>query len=189
MSTKKKLTPLATFCRAVRARSYEHEEAIRVLQAAGVTSQVISILRQELDSLIRIMYLLSLKDMAYREQLVKDAVEGRQWMSKGGKKRITDAEMVKFANKLHGWANSVYKFGCAFVHLSKLHDYNDRDPMDELPAAEKADLLHHIRSVHGGPAGANPKMNDIIPLLPLVFRKLRDNLHHYLASLEAGGTL
>jgi hypothetical protein len=111
------MTPLKAFCRAVRARSYENAEAIRLLHSGGVTSQVVSILRQEVDSLVRVMYLLSITDMSYQEQLIKESIEGRQWRTKDGKKKITDREMVELANTMHGWTSSVYKFGCAFIHL------------------------------------------------------------------------
>jgi hypothetical protein len=45
--------------------------------------------------------------------------------------------MVDLAQILQGWTRSVYKFGCAFIHLSSLHDYNERDPLSQLPAEEK----------------------------------------------------
>jgi hypothetical protein len=36
---------------------------------------------------------------------------------------MTDREMIVIAHELQGWTQSVYKFGCAFIHLSSLHDY------------------------------------------------------------------
>ena len=52
--------------------------------------------------------------------LVREGLAGRV---------ITDKEMVELAQELQGWTESVYKFGCAFIHLSGLHDYNSRDPL------------------------------------------------------------
>lgn len=183
------MSDLEMFCRQVRARSYENAEAIALLHRGGVTSQVVSVLRQELDSMVRVIFLLSIDDMAYRERLIKDSVEGRRWKTKDGKKNITDKEMVDLANTLHGWTASVYKFGCAFIHLSNLHDHNDRDPTDGLAAVEKADLLHYLRYYHGGPTEQDPKMRHIVPLLPSVFQKIASNLEWYIKSLEAGRSL
>ncbi len=53
-----------------------------------------SILRQELDSLVRVIFLLSQSERTYRSTLIADSVEGRQWTKKGGKGRITDRELV-----------------------------------------------------------------------------------------------
>jgi hypothetical protein len=81
---------------------------------------MVAVLRQELDSMIRVIYLLSQSDIAFRDELIQASVEGKQWVAKGTKHRVTDKEMVELANELHGWTESVYRFGCAFIHLSSL---------------------------------------------------------------------
>ena len=40
--------------------------------------------------------------------------------------------MVDLAQGLHGWTQLVYRFGCSFIHLSDLHDYQARDPFNLL---------------------------------------------------------
>ena len=47
---------LMLFCRQVRSRSDEHSQAVKLLFPAKVSSQIISILRQELDSMIRVAH-------------------------------------------------------------------------------------------------------------------------------------
>jgi hypothetical protein len=144
------MNPLQTFCRQIRARSEDHRNAITLLYRERILSQVMAILRQELDSLIRVIYLLSIPDLTYRNQLIKASVEGRKWTGKEGEKRITDREMVELANKLNGWTKSVYRFGCAFIHLSSFHDYQERDPMDAISDEEKKAILQHMRTYHEG---------------------------------------
>ena len=102
---------------------------------------------------------------------------------------MTDREMLEIAHGLQGWTQSVYKFGCAFIHLSSLHDYNDRDPLELLPALEREDLLQHCRHYHGGPSGPDPSFSDLVPYLPRVLEKIASNLEHYLAELEGGKLL
>src|SRR5580692_3874626 len=94
-----------TFCRQVRARSSEHSEAILAVRA--LPGQMVSILRQELDSMVRVIFLLSQKDMEYRKKLIEDAVTGKKWTHPNSRKAITDREMVNLANHLHGWSKSV----------------------------------------------------------------------------------
>lgn len=97
--------------------------------------------------------------------------------------------MVDLANKLQGWTESVYRFGCAFIHLSSFHDYQERDPMDMVSDDEKKVILKHMRYYHGGPTEPNPKFNDLALYLPQVFEKIASNLEIYVRDLESGKTL
>ena len=180
---------LEMFCRQVRARSNEHRKTIRLLYPARLSSQIVSVLRQELDSMIRVIYLLSISNMVYRDELIRASVEGRQWTTKDSKRRVTDRDMVNLANKLQGWTESVYRFGCAFVHLSSFHDYQERDPMDMISDDEKRAILEHMRHYHGGPSKPDPTFNDLVPYLPRVFEKIASNLEHYVQDLEDGKTI
>jgi len=178
------MTPLETFCRQVRSRSAEHRKAITLLHGENLVSQTVGVLRQEVDSMVRIIYLLSLSDLAYRNELVQASVEHRQWTEKGKKRKITDREMVELANQLQGWTESVYRFGCAFIHLSSFHDYQNRDPMSVISDEERTAMLKHMMYYHGGPSSPDPSWQDVLPYLPKVFDKISMNLEHYIEQLE-----
>jgi hypothetical protein len=171
------------FCRQVRERSEENRRALQLLHGAELYGQVVGILRQELDSMIRVIYLLSLTDRTRRTRLISDAVHDRMWR-KPTSGRITDREMVELAEHLHGWARSVYRFGCAFIHLSSLHDYENRDPILALERQERHDLGEHLRAYHGGPATDDFSFSDVVRYLPGVFEKVSTNLDCYLESLK-----
>lgn len=175
-------------CRQVRSRSKENEAAILALSGQHLVAPLVGLLRQELDSMIRVIYLLSITDEARREELIDACVMGKEWVHRNGK-RITDAEMVRLANKLHGWSNSVYRFGCAFIHLSRFHDYLARDPYAALPPEEQSAILQHLRYYHGGPMSEKPSFQDIVPFLPNVFNKISSNLLCYIEKLERGESL
>ena len=128
------------FCRQVRSRSKEHQQAMRLLSDAGLAGQMVAILRQELDSMVRVIYLLA-QPPDRRDVLIDASVKGEKWSQQNSKGAVTDKEMVHLAQRLQGWTLSVYKFGCAFIHLSSLHDYNDRDPLVQLPIEERDDIL------------------------------------------------
>jgi hypothetical protein len=114
------------------------------------------------------MFLLSQRDRQYRNYLIEATVNGRKWTAKGSRSRLTDREMVDLANGLHGWAESVYRFGCGFIHLSNLHDYRNRDPLQQLPDEERAAVIRHLRRYHGGPVQQSPTFQDVVPYLPQV---------------------
>jgi len=83
---------------------------------------------------------------------------------------------------------SVYKFGCAFIHLSIYHDYSETNPFDSLDFNERSDILSHLRYYHGGPSNDNPSFSELAEYFPHVFEKISDNLGFYLECLEGGKT-
>ena len=83
---------LEIFVRQIRERSRENAESLGLLHRENLHANVVSILRQELDSLVRAIFLLSQTDRSYRNALIADSVEGRPWTKKGGKGRITDRD-------------------------------------------------------------------------------------------------
>lgn len=155
---------------------------MELLSNAKLAGQMISVLRQELDSMIRVIYLLT-QNKDRRELLIDASVNGESWRQEASKAKVTDKEMVELAQTLQGWTQSVYKFGCAFIHLSALHDYNDRDPLLQLPIDERRDLLEHCRHYHGGPL-TSENFEGLVPYLPLILEKISRNLECYLEDLE-----
>lgn len=173
------------FCNTIRTRSNEHRKGIEKL--IGLHGMIISVLRQEIDSMIRVIFLLSIRDIKEREKLIKQTMNGEKWtvITSNNKKRVvTDKEMVKLSNKLKGWTNSVYRFGCAFIHLSNFHNYNKINPFDLLTLAEQKDVLSHLRKYHRGPQNDNPSFDELAEYFPKVFYKISSNLECYLDDLE-----
>ncbi len=144
----------------------------------------ISILRQELDSMIRVIFILAQADRDYGIQLIENSLNGTRWRRSGNNGFVTDREMVDIAQNFHGWTKSVYKFGCAFIHLSKMHDFMERDPLSEISDDERNSILVHLRQYHEGPNEDHPVFTDIVPYFPKIFGKVAGNLEYYLDDLE-----
>ncbi len=172
----------------IRNRSEENRQAINCLfSSTRLISPPISIVRQELDSMVRVIYLLSLNDPAERRRLIESTLRGEKWRiktTKGRWKEVTDRDMVDLSQRLEGWTLSVYKFGCAFIHLSFYHNYLTEDPFNRLSDEEKHNIISHMRYYHGGPNHDNPDMFELASYLPQVFHKIADNLRCYLEELE-----
>ncbi|PRC90968.1 hypothetical protein [Solimicrobium silvestre] len=179
------MSSLSIFLRQVRSRSREHLQAMQLLAQARLAGQMVSVLRQELDSMVRVIYLLT-RNLERRELLIEASVKGEKWLQENSRATVTDREMVDLSQSLQGWTQSVYKFGCAFIHLSGLHDYNDRDPLVQLPRQERHDILAHCRHYHGGSLTDDASFEDLVPFFPRVLEKIANNLESYLVALENG---
>lgn len=177
---------LELFCDIIRKRSKEHAEAMqRIYDLPGV---MVSILRQELDSMVRAIYLLAINDLTERDRLIAQTLSGEQWTvatPNGKSKKVTDSELVELSNALHGWTLSVYKFGCAFIHFSKFHDYSRSNPFASLSLAEQTHILDHLRRYHGGPSTDTPDFDELSTFFPRVFEKIAANLECCIEDLES----
>ena len=163
-----------------------------VADQQGWHSVAVGILRQELDSMVRVIFLLAQSDHELRAHLLEQAVSGEVWTVptlKGKFKKITDREMVDLAQNLQGWTRLVYRFGCGFIHLSDLHDYQARDPFRSLPFEERREIAQYLLRFHGGEASADSTFDEIVAYVPRVLDKISSNLGHYLRDLEHGAGL
>lgn len=172
------------FCNTIRNRSMENKIAINLLYSNQLYSNAISILRQELDLMVRTIYVLGISDAEYREELMKDFVEGRKWRRKGNRAFITDKEMVDFASNLYGYARLVYQFGCSFIHLSNLQNWLDEDVSANLDVETKKAIATYINQYHGTGLDASFTFNDIIIFIPDIFNKIHGNLECYVEKIE-----
>jgi hypothetical protein len=180
------MSNVETFIRQIQSRSREHQRAMELLAGEHLAGQMVAILRQELDSMVRVIYLLT-QGQEYRSLLIAASVCGQKWTKEDLNGRVTDKQMIEAAQRLHGWTQSVYKFGCAFIHLSNLHDYNDRDPFLQLAPIERSDILQHCRHYHGGPGADAENFEGLLPFLPRILSKISQNLEGYLEQLQRGG--
>ncbi len=170
------------FCQLVRQRTQENKKAIELLSENRLTGQVISILRQELDSMVRVIYLLS-HPIEERNHMINLTLTGQKWRLRN-RGQVTDRLMVDLADSLNGWTNSVYKFGCAFIHLSDFHNYLINDPFKNLNSEETHSIKRHLNHYHGFPLETELTLQSTVEYLVPVFNKISSNLKCYISNLE-----
>ena len=154
--------------------------------AGGLLSTQMSIIRQEVDSLIRAIDLLS-KGNEERADLIKNAIDARVWgvtRENRDPRRIPDAGMVDSADKLHDWVRNLYDFGCSFIHLTGLHDYQERDPFRLLSSEERESVSRFVNHYYRTSITADSSFAEIREFMPKIFNKVTENLEKYLHSLE-----
>ncbi|MFZ2489187.1 MAG: hypothetical protein WAZ19_13830 [Anaerolineae bacterium] len=175
------------FARLVESRSSETSHVFDVFAfRSNMAGTLVGKLREELDSLIRVIYLQNTPSISERLRLMSLTLAGEKWtrLTHNGKyAQVTDRDMVEVANNLNGWSESVYRFGCAFIHLSSFHDYQHSDPFAQLDPTEQADILRHMRAYHDGPRESSPTFADIVDYIPMIYIKIRDNLDCRLKDL------
>lgn len=170
------------FCEIIRSRSNEHKSAIDLLYNAILTGSILSILRQELDSMVRVIFLLN-QSLYERIHLINSTLNGQKWKLLNNQ-QVTDKQMVDLASNLNGWEKYVYKFGCAFIHLSSFHDYSFNNPFENLTQEEADSVKNYLNSYHNFPLENELTVESVFDYLPMVFNKIRSNLEYYLVSLE-----
>jgi len=178
------MTDLELFSASIISRSKENNDAFECLYEKQLYGNCISILRQEVDSLIRIFYLLSYDDIEDRNLFISMTVSGEKWSlinSNGKRQFITDRDMVELtsSHKLFGWANYVYKFGCSFIHLSRLHNYGIINPFQTLGDNDKKAIISYMNQYHNAGVNENSSLDDFIPYLPKILEKISSHVRYY----------
>lgn len=177
------MTTTEKFCQILRERSIENLSAGRIVFDNELYGQVISILRQELDSLVRVIFLLD-KNLTVRQHYIGQTLSNIKWTLPDSRAVVTDRQMVDLSDMLYGWTKSVYKLGCAFVHLSPMANYKNDDPFQNLPSDEIVDIKQHLHVYHSFPLDEELTMQTIIPYLMRVLDKVYSNLNSYIDNLE-----
>ena len=171
---------LMEFCRIVRQRSAENAKAMLAL--SDIPSQQVSVLRQELDSMFRVIWMTTRNDLE-RQRLAEVFTSDGRFLDPNGK-RITDFCMANVARLHYGWVSRIYDFGCKFIHLTKAHDYVNRDPLSDITVAERNEIRTFFHVFHGAVLSENFTYMDVVPLIPSIFAKLQSNLKYELSKLE-----
>ena len=175
------------FIEIVKFRSTEIKKSIHLLFDNGIIGNCISVLRQELDSFIRVIYLGKLDDMNERQRLMGLTVNGQEWSEltiNGKLRKITDRDMVNFANSLFGYINYVYKFGCGFIHLSNNHDFQNENPFETLSEYDKTSIITYLNHYHNYPFENELTIENFKPYLLMVYEKVSSNMLYHLDELK-----
>ena len=180
---------LAQVCRLITARSEENKQSAKLLLENKLYSVAIGILRQEIDSLLRISLLYNeskAHSPARARKMIRDLVNGEQWTrsSKKGKAvRITDREMLNAYRNAMGWEKLVYDFGCQLIHLSNLHDYRHADPVVSLPKNTKSEIILYLTQCHEYEE-TELNLDSLVQYLPKVIDKICDNTNYFVEAFE-----
>jgi hypothetical protein len=173
---------LEKFIKQVENRSLENQNAFNLLYENECYGVCIGIIRQELDSLLRVSYLIEFNGWCFNEfafELVKNSVESGEWryLNNNKFKRVTDKEMLDKG----GWESIVYDFGCGLIHLSNKHSYKHNSILN-ISQNEKEKIIDYMKKYHDFDK-TDVDMNDIVEYLPRIYKKIRENIDYYLEEI------
>ncbi|MEQ1546777.1 hypothetical protein [Methyloglobulus sp.] len=175
------------FLSQAKARSVENSDSFKILHEQKKYAVCIGLLRQELDTLIRVSYLWHEDTTPNRaRKLMELSANGKEWGEinlKGKFIRITDRKMVDLASHLGGWEQLIYNYGCKLIHLSNFHLHQAFDPVATLDKAEKDNIIKYLSTYHSY-SKSDLIFSDVTEYLPLVMEKLTNNVDFYIKELK-----
>ena len=180
------------FVELIRNRSEENKLSLNKLYENRLLGNCISILRQEVDTFIRIIYLGRLNSVQERERLINLTFNDEKWNTltvNSNMKIITDKDMVDIASEVKGYVQYLYKFGCGFIHLSNFHNYQNENPFKKLKLNEQIDIKFYLHQYHGFSIENNLTIESIENLIPKIFDKISQNMLYYNEQLLNNGSI
>lgn len=164
------------FFKIVLDRSNENKKALDILVGEQCYALVGSIIRMELDSLIRVYYFNNSKPER-QEEMLKKFFDGDRWAP-------TDRRMIENMPHSLGWARHIYDFCCAFIHLSPYHDWATSSDIPNLTREKRKSIVSEIREQQNDVWGYDTSLvieenfgfEDLILFAPHIFKKLKANL-------------
>jgi hypothetical protein len=166
---------LDQFLRGVRSRSDENWTSMELLLEKRNYGVAIGLLRQEIDTFVRLVYLDAVDDVA-AAALITKSVQGKKWP-------VRDRDMVNTATSSYFWVEIAYRFGCKLVHLSDFHDYQSVDPFSTISETDKQTIIGFLRGHHGY-KDEEINLARFVDFMPLIMKKIRGKVADYSSTLQ-----
>jgi hypothetical protein len=166
-------------------RLEENMKSFKLLFGMKHYGNCISIMCQELDQIIRLLFLLN-SNAAAKKLFIYSSINSHKWyiVNKENKKEyITDENLLKFTETLSGWDKSIYEFGFSFKNLTTSFNYGSRDPIKSMSETDREKLYNYIREYHNKDFVSDFSLDDLIPVLPLIIEEISRNLKNYMSKL------
>jgi hypothetical protein len=173
---------LANFVNLIKEKSSVNNASLVSAQEQKLYAQAIDILQQDIDSLLRVSYLLTIGDRSERSALMEAMLKGEEW--KTGKKNITGSDMAAVVLHFNKWIAEVFDFGNLFTKITDHHDYKSADPLANLTSIQKTTLRYYLSTYHQFPYDMAMNFSNVLSYLPKVSTKVITNLKRNLVDLE-----
>jgi hypothetical protein len=169
----------------INHRLAENVKSFKLLFDIQHYGNCISIMCQELDQVISLLFLLN-SNSDDKKLFINSSINSQKWyvLNRENKKEyITDEMLVKFAESLKGWDKSIYEFGLSFGSLSKNFNYGSRDPIKSMNDFERDKLYSYIKEYHNNDFKRDFSLNELIPVLPLIIEEISKKLKIYMEKI------
>lgn len=135
-----------------------------------------AIIRMELDSLIRVHHFNTLSDNE-QEIILDKFFKNEKWT-------LSDRILVNTLSRSLGWAQHIYEFCCAFIHLSPYHDWATTSNIPNLASEKRRLIVDEIHEQQNDSWGYDINLtinedfcfDNLLLFAPSIFKKLKGNL-------------
>ncbi len=180
------ITPKDEYRKLIISWLEENWKSFKILFELKHYGNCISIMLQELEQVIRILYLLNQPDYI-RDQLINNSINNQKWfiIDVNNKRRyIKEAEIFHFSDNLTGWEAGIIEFGSCFRNISNNYNYMSKDPIKSLNDSERNSIYKYIIEYHNKEFSNDYSITDLIPVLPMIFSKISDKIKEYIRILN-----
>jgi hypothetical protein len=156
----------------------ENRKSFYILFELKHYGNCIAIMCQELDQIIKILFLLKCEKND-KTNFIRLTVNNQKWYKTDRNEKkvfITDDFLRKYAESFTGWEKSIYNFGFSFKSLSNNLNYFLKNPIISLDESERLKIYEYIREYHEEDFPIDFSIDDLIPVLPLVFNRISEEL-------------
>jgi hypothetical protein len=179
------ITENEEYKKLINHRLNENVKSFKLLFDIKHYGNCISIMCQELDQLISLLFLLN-SNPDDKKLFIHLSINSQKWyvLNRENKKEyITNENIVRFAESLMGWDKSIYEFGLSFDSLSKNFNYGSRDPIKSMNDFERDKLYSYIKEYHNTKFQRDFSVNELIPVLPLIIEEIYYKLKVYIEKI------
>jgi hypothetical protein len=169
----------------INHRLEENVKSFKLLYGIKHYGNCISIMCQELDQIIRLLFLLN-SSSNEKKQFINSSINNHKWYivnSLNKKENITDKMLLKFTETLNGWDKSIYEFGFSFTSLSNNFNYGSKDPIKSMNEADRKKLSDYIIEYHIKDFPEDFSLDDLIPVLPMIIKTISSKLKSYMKKI------
>jgi hypothetical protein len=171
--------------RLIGHRLEENMKSFKLLFEIKHYGNCISIMCQELDQIIRLLFLLN-STPNNKKQFISSSINDQKWHTVGldhKKMYVTDEMLLQFSESLTGWDKSIYEFGFSFKSLSNNFNYGSRDPIKSMNEIERNRLYNYIQEYHVKDFPKEFSLDDLKPVLPMILKLISNNLNNYMEKI------
>lgn len=152
----------------VERRLGENWKSFRILYKLKHYDNCISIMCQELDQYIRLLYLIK-QPYDKKEHLINCSINSKKW-------NVLDQDIEQFANGLDGWDADIFEFRNIFDKLTINYNYLLRNPLNGINESEKESIYKYIKKYHDDEFVRDYSLAELVPILPMIFNRISESI-------------
>jgi hypothetical protein len=176
---------LVEYKKLINHRLEENWKSFKILFNMKHYGNCISIMCQELDQMISILFILN-RNENDRNHLINLSANSHKWFFldwDNKKQYIGEKEIIEFSDTLVDWEKRIYEFGLSFHKLSVNFNYLLKDPILGMSEMDKQHISDYIKEYHDSNFGNEFGIQELVPFLEIVFTSITQRIGTYLEKL------